>query len=358
MNENEIKNIVTKGYIDILNREPDYGGLEIYTNLIKKGMTIEKFHDILKSSDEYKKSIIPPLTITLDEYKKILDNNLLDNKQLKNKSNKITIICPTYKNLDYFSLFYESYILTKKSSKDIDLIVAINGNDIETKQFCITNNINYTIQEKLGMYSATNLASQKITDGYMMIVNDDIYLDELFFIELEPLLSPNAVLISKSIQPIVAGGTFRDFHNYGDSYDNFDKEGFLKYCKKVKTTDLKFHNFGVVYLIHKNNWFTVNGFDENFDPYGGGMADLMYRLYLSGIRNFWLMNNVLHYHFIRKCAIKHNLSRGDTDLQIFRHKWKKDFSDVDKIIRKGCTDYIHKNITKSVSKKCEQSSLK
>ncbi len=50
----ELKNIVTKGYRDILKRESDPIGLESYINQIKNGLSIESFHDILKSSQEYK----------------------------------------------------------------------------------------------------------------------------------------------------------------------------------------------------------------------------------------------------------------------------------------------------------------
>ena len=54
MKEEDIKNIVTEGYRNILKREPDSEGLANYINEIKKGLSIEMFHNILKSSNEYK----------------------------------------------------------------------------------------------------------------------------------------------------------------------------------------------------------------------------------------------------------------------------------------------------------------
>ncbi len=54
MHEEEIRNIVIKGYKDILKREPDQDGLANYIHAIKYGLTIERFHDILRSSNEYK----------------------------------------------------------------------------------------------------------------------------------------------------------------------------------------------------------------------------------------------------------------------------------------------------------------
>lgn len=324
--KDKIKDIVTDGYLNILKRHPDNSGMETYVTLLERGMTVDNFHKILKSSNEYKNiNTNASIDITFEQYKLLTSPC--------NKTDKITIICPTYNNLEYVSLFYESFILSKKISREIDIIISINGDDIQTEEFCIKNNIKHITNKKLGMYSAINNAVKQVSDGYLMIINDDIYLDELFFISLESWLSENVVMISKSIQPDVSDRTFKDCKDFGIDFIKFDKEKFLNYCKEIKSHNASFHNFGVVYLIHTKNWFVINGFDERFDPYGGGMADLMYRLYLSGIKNFWLLNNVLHYHFMRKCAIKHSLSPGDVPLNLFTEKWKKDFSEVDKIIR-------------------------
>ncbi len=54
MNDEQIKNIVTQGYIDILKRDPDDGGLRNYINEIKSGLSVENFHKTLRSSEEYR----------------------------------------------------------------------------------------------------------------------------------------------------------------------------------------------------------------------------------------------------------------------------------------------------------------
>ncbi len=53
MSEEEIKNIVTQGYRNILKREPDPGGLSNYINEIKNGLSVEKFYHVLRTSVEY-----------------------------------------------------------------------------------------------------------------------------------------------------------------------------------------------------------------------------------------------------------------------------------------------------------------
>ncbi|MBU0847648.1 hypothetical protein KKH23_10720, partial [Patescibacteria group bacterium] len=174
----------------------------------------------------------------------------------------------------------------------------------------------------------------------LIILNDDIYLDKMFFKYLSLWLTKDSVLFSNSIQPSPAGGTFKPWYNWGETYENFDKNGFLKYCREIEKHESSFHTFGVVYVIHYTNWIKVNGFDEKFDPWGGGMADLMYRLFLTGVRNFSLLHDVLHYHFIRKCGKKHNyfsnITNGNITMQKITDKWNKDFKEIDNIIKEGC----------------------
>lgn len=54
VSEEEIKNIIIEGYRNILKREPDSDGLANYINEIKKGLSIEGFHNALRTSEEYK----------------------------------------------------------------------------------------------------------------------------------------------------------------------------------------------------------------------------------------------------------------------------------------------------------------
>lgn len=57
MDENEIKNVVIQGYRNVLKREPDLNGLSNYINEIKKGLSIERFYHILRTSEEYRQRI-------------------------------------------------------------------------------------------------------------------------------------------------------------------------------------------------------------------------------------------------------------------------------------------------------------
>lgn len=71
----EIKEIVTKGYRDILKREADPVGLESYIEQLKNGLSTASFHDILRSSQEYRdrfrtQVVIPQSTQkTIDTFK-------------------------------------------------------------------------------------------------------------------------------------------------------------------------------------------------------------------------------------------------------------------------------------------------
>lgn len=55
MEDDEIKSIIIEGYRNILRREPDPEGLANYINEIKKGLSTNRFHEVLRTSDEYKR---------------------------------------------------------------------------------------------------------------------------------------------------------------------------------------------------------------------------------------------------------------------------------------------------------------
>lgn len=57
MNEDEIKNIVIEGYRNTLKRDPDPPGLKNYIDEIKNGLSKERFYEILKMSEEYKRCV-------------------------------------------------------------------------------------------------------------------------------------------------------------------------------------------------------------------------------------------------------------------------------------------------------------
>jgi hypothetical protein len=86
----DIKEIVTKGYREILKREPDPIGLESYINQMRRGMNVENFYEMLRSSEEYRcrlkniekiKNIIARELIPFKEGQKIAIASIVRNEE-------------------------------------------------------------------------------------------------------------------------------------------------------------------------------------------------------------------------------------------------------------------------------------
>lgn len=69
MDENEIKSIVIEGYRNILKRDPDPSGLANYVQEIKNGLSIERFYEVLITSDEFRQKF------GIENFNRLVHNN-------------------------------------------------------------------------------------------------------------------------------------------------------------------------------------------------------------------------------------------------------------------------------------------
>ena len=86
----------------------------------------------------------------------------------------ISIVIPTYNNLDYLKLCLKS--LKKNSSYKHEIIFHINDGSDGTLDFVKTNNYKYTISdENIGLCSSINKAAKLVSSQYILYSHDDMY---------------------------------------------------------------------------------------------------------------------------------------------------------------------------------------
>ena len=91
---------------------------------------------------------------------------------------KFSIIIPTFKNFRYLKLAIGS--IMKNSSFNNELIIHINGDDLETENFLNSQNIKYTKSStNIGLCSGVNLASKKVQQRYIVYAHDDMYFYQM-----------------------------------------------------------------------------------------------------------------------------------------------------------------------------------
>jgi len=87
---------------------------------------------------------------------------------------KISIIVPTYNNLNFLKFFLLS--LKKNSKYSHEVILHINDGSDGTLQYASENNILYTHSPKnIGLCSSVNKASLLSTTEYILYSHDDMF---------------------------------------------------------------------------------------------------------------------------------------------------------------------------------------
>ena len=87
---------------------------------------------------------------------------------------KLSILIPTYNNINYLKLFLKS--LEKNSYFDHELLIHINDGSDGTLDFVKQKKLNYTHSEdNIGLCKSINLISKKITTNYVLYAHDDMF---------------------------------------------------------------------------------------------------------------------------------------------------------------------------------------
>ena len=241
---------------------------------------------------------------------------------------KFSIIIPTFKNFSYLKLAIES--IKKNSSFNNELIVHINGDDLETENFLNSQSIKYTKSSiNIGLCSGVNLASKKSTTKYIVYAHDDMYfLPKWDFYLAEEINNLNSNLFYFSSTQIShisdknGKGTPNHIHfNAGEDIDTFDEKKLLENFEKLDFYDLQGSHWAP-HVIHKDIWNKIGGFSEEFNPGFGSDPDLNMKLWQLGVRIFKGVNKSRIYHFGSLTTRKNKDVTQNNARKTFLIKWK------------------------------------
>jgi len=231
---------------------------------------------------------------------------------------KISIIVPTYNNLNFLKFFISS--LKENSYYDHEIIVHINDGSDGTLEYIKQNNISHThSNDNIGMCYAVNKASSKSSTNFILYAHDDMYFCKNWDLYLE-----NEVKKHKKNLYYISGTTI----SYGDAiikYDcgtspeNFDFNKFNKFCENDKSFDLQGSHWAP-HLIHKELWNKVGGFSVEFNPGDGSDPDLCMKLWNENVRVFKCLSKFKVYHFGSVTTRKRDIKKNN-GTKIFLLKW-------------------------------------
>ncbi len=208
---------------------------------------------------------------------------------------KLSIIIPTFNNLNYLKFFLRS--LKNNSHFNHEIILHINDGSDGTLNFALDNHIKHTYSvSNIGLCSSMNKAYSLTSTNYILYAHDDMYFckdwDLHLIDEIKKQVNNLYYLSGTNVS------TRHGLINYdcGSNYLNFDENKFLNFCIQDKTPDLQSSHWAP-HLIHKELWDKIGGFSEEFNPGDGSDPDFCMKLWLKNVRIFKGISKFKVYHF-------------------------------------------------------------
>ena len=231
----------------------------------------------------------------------------------------ISIIIPTFNNLDYLKLCVKS--IKKNSYYNHEIIFHINDGSDGTLNYIKTANFKYTYSENnIGLCSAINKAVRLSNYKYILYSHDDMYFcpnwDKVLLNEVKSLNHDNFYLSGTMIEPYSG----HIVCNFGTDLNSFKEDELLTKYKDINFYDHQGTHFAP-HLVSKKMWNKVGGFSEEFNPGIASDPDFNMKLWKEGVRIFKGLNDFKVYHFgslTTRKKKKFIQNRGD---KTFLKKW-------------------------------------
>jgi len=220
----------------------------------------------------------------------------------------ISIIVPTYNNLEYLIFFLSS--VKENSNYNHEIILHINEGSDGTLEYAKKNSIKYTYSLKnIGLCSSVNTAAKLSTKDYILYSHDDMFFCKNWdsFLKIEVNKYKDNLFYLTGTNVSVNSGLIN--YDCGHNPNDFDKDKFDNFCKNDLSPNLQGSHWAP-HLIHKRLWDKIGGFSEEFNPGDGSDPDLCMKLWNNHVRVFKCISQFKVYHFssitTRKSNIKLN----------------------------------------------------
>ncbi len=229
------------------------------------------------------------------------------------KKHVFSLLIPSWNNLEYMKLCVRS--IRNNSSLPHQIILLINeGKDGSLAWVKEQEDIDFVYSpENLGICYGLNACRSLVHTGYMVYINDDMYMlpgwDEVLLEEIKTLKDNAFMLSSTMIEPFDINNTCGLVKNYGDSLENFRENELLEEFRQLKKPDWSGSTWPPV-LIPVELWDLVGGMSAEFSPGMYSDPDLSMKLWQAGVRYFKGLGNSRVYHFGSKSTKRVKRNRG------------------------------------------------
>ena len=212
-------------------------------------------------------------------------------------------------------------------TRDRGLIVVTNGYNPATDGK--PNQVGDMHLVDQGQCKAVNAAVATVNTPWVLVTNDDMIYPPGWWEKLTDFHGQDVQCISpKLVEPRSGAPTFL-VEFCGGAGGDFDKQKFLDFVeqydrsRKGGNKAIIGPGFNLPFLIKKELWDTIGGYDVNYDPWGSNSdSDLEYKIKLAGV-NMWQHQEALVYHFSQTSGTFNPENQGawQRNWDYFIQKW-------------------------------------
>lgn len=251
----------------------------------------------------------------------------------------VTIIIPhlgSSKEQEYS--IEQCYLSLKETVPEIKKIISMNGIG-KCQGHSWLEDVELVAVASQGQCKAVNAAVVTVSTPWVLVTNDDMVYPPEWFEKLSTFNKnfykeeyyPECIS-PKLIEPRAGAPTF-EVYFCGGAGGDFDKNKWLKFAEEyykkgwngTEVQGLKEFRtgFNLPFLIKKELWDLIGGYDINYDPWGSnGDSDLEYKIRLAGVQPYQNTNSIV-YHFSQTSGSfsPDNRTYWDKNWHYFISKW-------------------------------------
>ena len=209
----------------------------------------------------------------------------------------------------------------KESAPEIPIVVTKNG-----KPCSHPSDISVTNQ---GQCKAVNAAVAITQTPWIMIANDDMNFPPGWWERLNRWdIHPDCVS-PQLVEPRPGAPTFI-VKSFGGAGGDFIKDEWVLWSRSHPKTMQNFRTgFNLPFMIKRDLWDLIGGYDMNYDPWGSnGDSDLEYKIKLAGVQPYQNTDSIV-YHFSQTSGTfePRNDEYRFKNYAYFKEKWGFDRTD-------------------------------
>jgi glycosyltransferase involved in cell wall biosynthesis len=241
------------------------------------------------------------------------------------KTQKISVLIPTYKSVDHLDLCLRSCIEGCNFSREIEIIVGVDG----TYDICKPvldkwkDYINFiSLEINGGLCRILNLLVYNASSDRILIVNDDNVFSKHWDVLLMDDWEEGTVISPNQMEPYPS--IFKQFYinNMGTDPTTFDLEKFWLYDYHYLSGDKKEETGSTLPIfMSKIDYLRIGGWDENYEQGMVADWDFFLKCQLSGLK----MIRTYNCHFYHFASISVNgEKRRQAEIkghEYARYKW-------------------------------------